>query len=89
MKQKLQALYDNDTWTLVLRPHNTIVVSSKWVYRIKYKEDGSIDHFKVRLVARGFTQISGLDYDETFSPVVKPTTICLVIALSISLKWNM
>jgi len=64
---------------LVPRPSNTNVVLSKWVYHIKYKEDGNIDHYKAQLVAKGFTQIPRMDFDETFSPIIKPTAIRLVI----------
>lgn len=89
MKEELQALHDNNTWKLVPRPSDTNIVGSKWVYRVKTKEDGSIDHFKARLVAKGLTQVPGIDYDETFSLVVKPTTIHLIIALSLSFKWSL
>ncbi|KAK0581318.1 hypothetical protein LWI29_012417 [Acer saccharum] len=89
MQEEIKALHDNNTWALVSRPSNVNVVGSKWVFRIKYKENGSVDRFKARLVAQGFTQVSGVDYDETFSPVVKATTICLVIALSLSHNWSM
>lgn len=89
MQEEISALHSNHTWELVPRPANVNVVGSKWVYRIKFKEDGSIDRFKARLVAKGFTQIPGIDFDETFSPVVKHTTIRFVIALSLSLNWSM
>ncbi|KAK9181063.1 hypothetical protein WN944_024200 [Citrus x changshan-huyou] len=89
MEEEIKALHDNNTWHLVLRPIHNIVIGSKWVYRIKYKEDRTIDRYKARLVAKGFTQISGVDFDETFSPVIKPTTIRLVMAIAVSSKWPM
>ena len=89
MKDEIQALHDNETWELVSRPTDINIVGSKWVYRIKYKEDGTVDRYKARLVAKGFMQVSGVDYDETFSPVVKQTTIRLVIALFLSFTWNL
>lgn len=88
-KYEHQALHDNDTWELVSRPPNVNIVGLKWVYPIKYREDGSIDRFKDQLVAKGFTQVYGVDYAKTFSPMVKPTTIRLVIDLSLLLNWSM
>lgn len=89
MEEEIRALHSTHTWELVPRPANVNVIGSKWVYRIKFKENGTVDRYKARLVAKGYTQISGIDFDETFSPVVKQTTIRLVISLSLSLKWNL
>lgn len=63
------------------------LVGCKWVFRIKRQPDGSIDRYKARLVAKGFHQRPGLDYTDTFSPVVKPTTIRVVLCLAISRGW--
>ncbi|GKV34843.1 hypothetical protein SLEP1_g43185 [Rubroshorea leprosula] len=88
MKEELEALHNNNTWTLVPSPSpQTNIVGSKWVFKTKLHSDGSIDRFKARLVARGYSQVPGLDFDETFSPVLKPTTLRLVIALATTLSW--
>ena len=69
MDEEMQALVSRGTWELVNRPPGASVVSCKWVFTVKYKLDGSVDRYKARLVARGFTQIYGVDYAETFSSV--------------------
>ena len=89
MKDELQAVHNNNTWELLPQPSKINVVSSKWVYHIKYKEDCSINRFKAHLVAKDFTQVSRVDYDETSSLMVKPTIIHLVIALSLLFSWSM
>jgi len=68
-------------------PPGKKVISSKWVYKVKLKSDGSLERFKARLVIRGFTQQYGVDYQEVFSPVVKMTTIRSIIALAASRNW--
>ena len=83
------ALIKNQTWHLVPPQHGANVIDCKWVYKIKRKSDGSIDRYKARLVAKGFKQRFGIDYDDTFSPVVKATTIRLVLSIAISRGWSL
>ena len=71
MCDEIAALRTNRTWSLVPFHPSMNVVGSRWVYRIKHRVDGSIDHYKVCLLARGFTQQEGIYYFETFSPVIK------------------
>ena len=71
----------NHTWDLVPPSPTQIVVHNKWIFYIKYKEDGSLDKYKARLVAKGFKQIPRIDFSETFSHVIKPSTICIIFTL--------
>ena len=75
------------TWSLVPYSPDKHVVGCCWVYRLKYNHDGSIAHYKARLVAKGFHQEYGVDYTETFSPVVKQSTVRVVLALAIHFNW--
>lgn len=89
MDKEYPALMKNKTWHLV-PPHKGInVIDCKWVYKIKRKPDGSLDRYKARLVAKGFKQRYGIDYEDTFSPVVKPATIRVVLSIAISRGWSL
>jgi histone deacetylase 1/2 len=89
MDTEYQALAKNQTWHLVPRPKGKNIVGCKWVYKIKRKADGSVDRYKARLVAKGFKQKYGIDYEETFSPVVKAATIRLILSIAVSRGWSL
>jgi hypothetical protein len=82
MEAEYAALQGNHTWDLVPPPIGANVVTGKWIFKPKLNGDGSLERYKARYVLRGFTQRPGVDYDETFSPVVKPATVWTVLALS-------
>ena len=63
-------------------------VGSKWVFHVKYHSDGSLQKYKARLVAKGFNQRPGFDFNETFSPVVKPVSVRFILSLAISQSWS-
>ncbi|CAL1359073.1 unnamed protein product [Linum trigynum] len=87
MLEEFQALIRNNSWTLVPRPTDQNIVACRWVFRIKRNPDGSVDRFKDRLVAKGFTQRPGLDFHDTYSLVLKPVTIRLVFSIALTNHW--
>ena len=87
MKKEIEALQRNNTWTLVPTTTVTKIIGNKWVYRVKYKPDGTVSKYKARLVAKGYHQTQGVDFFETFSPVVKPCTVRVVLSLAVIHHW--
>lgn len=88
MDNEYNALIQNGTWSLVpFQPHMH-VVDHKWVFRVKFHSDGSVQRLKARLVAKGFQQQPGVDFAETFSPVVKPSTIRVMLSLAATYDWE-
>jgi hypothetical protein len=82
--EEYAALVTNQTWDLVPRPPGTNVVTGKWIWTHKRRSDGTLEWYKARWVLRGFTQRPGVDYNETFSPVVKPATVRTVLSLALA-----
>ena len=87
--KEFNALMNNGTWTLVPNDTSKILVGCKWLFRIKRNPDGSISRYKARLVAKGYTQTPGLDFKETFAPIVKPQTIKVVLTIALASRWSL
>lgn len=79
MKEEIQALKQDETWDLVPLAEDVKPITNKWLYKVKTQQDGSIEWYKARLIARWFSQQYGLDDNETFSPVAKITTVCVLL----------
>ncbi|KAH9652499.1 hypothetical protein KPL70_027119 [Citrus sinensis] len=88
MRDEYEALLRNETWSLVPFSEAYKVVDSKWVFRIKQNTYGSVAKYKARLVAKGFQQTEGIDYFETFSPVVKACTVRIIFSLAVINEWK-
>ncbi|BAB10876.1 polyprotein [Arabidopsis thaliana] len=88
MSEEINAQMKNHTWDLVSPEEAKHVISCKWIFTLKYNVDGSIARYKARLVARGFNQQYGIDYSETFSPVIKSTTIRTVLEVAVKRNWS-
>jgi len=87
MQTEFDALQANQTWTLVPRPPHANVIAGKWLFKNKLNPDGSLERRKARWVVRGFSQRPGVDFHQTFSPVVKPASIRTVLHLAASRSW--
>jgi hypothetical protein len=87
MEEEFVVVISNNTWDLVPRPIGSNAVNGKWIIKHKFNSDGSQEWYKPSWVLRSFTKQSGIDYDETFNPVVKPTTVRMVLPLVISHSW--
>jgi hypothetical protein len=88
MVEEYDSIVRNDVWDVVPRPVGKSVVTSRWLYKAKIAADGSIEKHKARFVARGFSQIEGVDYDETFAPVARYTSIRAIMAIAAEMGWR-
>lgn len=84
MEEEVRVLQRNETWTLIPRQTKDNVISTKWVFKVKQNQDGSFERYKARLVANGMRQVHGLDYIDTFSPVVQTLSMRIVLTIAIS-----
>ena len=82
MVEEYSSIMTNNVWEVVPRPQNRSVVGSRWIYKIKYATDGSIEKFKARFVAKGYVEKEGIECEETFAPVARYTSIRSVISLA-------
>ena len=81
MKSKMDAMYANQVWTLVDQPESVRLIGCKWVFKKKIDMDGNVQTYKSRLVAKGYSQVPGRDFDETFAPVAMVKSIRILLAI--------
>ena len=81
MQEEIEALHKNKTWDLVPLPQGRKAISNKWVYKIKRDSNDQVERYRARLVVKGFAQKEGIDFNEIFSPVVRLTTVRVVLAM--------
>ena len=89
MQQEVQALHANKTWSFVPPPAHKRPIGCKWVFKIKYNPNGTIERYKAKLVAKRFSQVEGIDYWETFAPVAKLTTVRILLSLAAMQNWHL
>lgn len=89
MMDEYESILKNDVWDVVPRPEGKSILTSKWIFKIKKVADRSIGKYRVRFVARGFSQTEGVDYDEIFATVARYTSIRSIIALASTMEWKL
>ncbi|XP_008229790.1 PREDICTED: uncharacterized protein LOC103329135 [Prunus mume] len=89
MQFELAALKANHTWSLTPLPHGKKPIGCRWVYKIKRHSDGIIERYKAHLVAKGYTQLEGIDYHDTFSPITKMITVRCLLAMAAAQDWSL
>ncbi|KAL2240869.1 UNVERIFIED_CONTAM: Retrovirus-related Pol polyprotein from transposon RE1 [Sesamum indicum] len=88
MQAELTALETNKTWEVTPLPPNHTPIGCRWIFKLKFNTDGSIERYEARLVAKGYNQIEGIDYNECFSPIAKSVTVRLFFAVAAALRWH-
>ena len=86
--EEYASIMKNDVWEVIPRPEDKKVVGSKWIYKVKHATDGSVDKYKARFMAKGFSQREGVDYEETFALVARYSSIRAVISLAVEKGWS-
>ena len=89
MQEELEQFKRNEVWELVPRPEGTNIIGTKWIYKNKSDEKGVITRNKARLVAQGYTQVEGVDFDETFAPVARLESIRSLLGVACILKFKL
>jgi len=90
MTEEIKPLEENRTWTIEdLPPGKKKAISSKWVHKVKHKYDGTIESFKARLVLRGNHQLEGFDFNKTFAPVAKMSTVRAFLLIAVVRGWEL
>ena len=87
MRDEHLALMRNGTWSLVSLPQGRKEIWCKWVFKIKENPNNTVNKYKARLVAKGLHQVAGFDFNEMFSPVMKPTTIRVILSITPARNW--
>ena len=87
MQKEIKALDQNNTWELTSLPKDKRAIDSKWVYKVKYKPNREVERYKARLIEKGYTQMVGVDFHDTFSPVAKPISVCVLLTIAVKRDW--
>ena len=87
MVDEMTVLHSNGTWDLVPLPPGKSLVSCRWMYTVKVGLDGQVDRLKSHLVAKGYTQVYGIDYGDTFSPITKMSSVRLFLSIAAMRHW--
>ena len=88
MVEEYDSFVKNSAWDIVPRPVGKSVVGSRWMYKVKKVVDGSVENYKAKFLAQRFSQIEGIDYDETFTPIKRYSSIRSILALSVQMGWH-
>ena len=89
MEDEMHALMENEMWDLVDLPKGAKPICCRWVYKVKHNTDGSIKRYKAQLVPKGYVQQHGIDYNETFVPVTKIMTVCVLFVVALAKGWHL
>jgi len=87
-EEEIKSLMDNKSWNLLKLPDNRKAIGCKWVFKLKRDTDGKINRYKARLVAKGFSQKEDIDYNETFAPVAKYSSIRIILSIAATMNMN-